>query len=243
MRALFVLHDAASETGLIGAALRERGWQVDELVVVPQERHNQPNVTRSFPDSADYDLLVPMGAPWNANDDQHIGNWLRPELRWLADTVADGGAVFGICFGAQIMARALSGSVHRAPAPEIGWCTIDSDELAAGPWFQWHFDRLTAPDGATVLAANQAGTQAFQIGRSLGVQFHPEVTTACITRWSENAGSQHLRNLGMTVEAMIADADQHADAAPGRASALVSYYLNRVFPPKAGSTGRFADVS
>lgn len=111
MRALCVLHDAFSSTGLIGDALRARGWQVDETLIVPAERYDAPDVDFSFPDHRDYDLLVPMGAPWSAYDDAAVGRWLVPELNWLSRAVASGGAVFGICFGAQALARALGGSV------------------------------------------------------------------------------------------------------------------------------------
>lgn len=230
MRALCLLHDAASGSGLIGAALRENGWDVDEIVLVPMARHNSPDVAVSFPDSLDYDLLVPFGAPWSASDDTSIGSWLLPELRWLADTVARGGAVFGICFGAQALSRALGGEVDRAPEPEIGWFEIESAELPAGPWFQWHFDRCTVPPGATVLAENATGIQAFRIGRCLGVQFHPEVTTTGIARWVANGGERQLRDRGMTPEAVLAEAADHAEGARDRAAALVASYLKRIFP-------------
>jgi putative intracellular protease/amidase len=103
----------------------------------PADRHDSPNIEVSFPDSSDYDLLVVLGAPWAAYDDVGIGRWLTPELRWLSGVVAAGGAVLGICFGAQVLARALGGSVARSADPEIGWVRIDSDVPAlipAGPW-------------------------------------------------------------------------------------------------------------
>lgn len=230
MRALCVLHDAASESGLVGDALRRHGWDVDEFVVVPAERHHDPNVVVSFPDSSRYDLLVPMGAPWSAHDDELIGNWLAPEMRWLADTVARGGAVFGICFGAQVLARALGGTVTRASCAEIGWVTVESDELPTGPWFQWHFDRFVVPAGATTVAANSVAPQAYRIGRNLGVQFHPEVTRSGIARWVANGGATQLRHRGMSPEAVLADADRHAAAARERTDALVANYLDRIFP-------------
>ena len=183
MRALCVLHDSMSATGLVGDALHEQGWQVDEFLVVPPDRHESPNVEASFPDSADYDLLVPLGAPWSAYDDAGIGRWLAPEVRWLSGAVAAGGAVLGICFGGQVLARALGGSVTRSADPEIGWVRVDPgvpELIPAGPWFQWHFDTFTPPPGAVELARNAAAVQAYRIGRSLGVQFHPEVTTAGI---------------------------------------------------------------
>ncbi|WP_433662397.1 type 1 glutamine amidotransferase [Nocardia sp. CA-128927] len=233
MRALCVLHDARSSTGLIGDALSDRGWQVDEFLVVPADQHDSPNIEVSFPDSSTYDLLVVLGAPWAAYDDAGIGRWLTPERRWLSGAVAAGGAVLGICFGAQVLARALGGSVARSADPEVGWVRIDSDVPAlipAGPWFQWHYDSFTPPPGAIELARNAAAVQAFRIGRSLGVQFHPEVTTAGIRRWLNNAETTRAHpDVADPVE-LLAETDRQAVAARGRADTLVAGYLDRIFP-------------
>lgn len=230
MRALCVRHDAFSSPDLIGAALRAQGWQVDELLIVPAESHGEPNVSASFPDSRDYDLIVPLGAPWSAYDDARIGNWLRPELRWLAGTVEAGGAVLGICFGAQALARALGGAVSRSDRPEIGWVRVDSSSfIAEGPWFQWHFDRFTPPPGAEELARNAAAVQAYRVGRSLGVQFHPEVTAAGIGVWLDNGGAIEAQRLGIDPAELIGEAERQADAARTRADTLVAEYLKRIF--------------
>ncbi|HEX3789769.1 MAG TPA: type 1 glutamine amidotransferase [Pseudonocardiaceae bacterium] len=233
MRALCVVHDPTAGVGLIGAALREQGWQVDELPVVPAALAGTPNVDVSFPDSAGYDLLVPLGARWGAYEDAVIGRWLRPELRWLADAVAGGVAVFGICFGAQVLARALGGTVARSPQPEIGWVEVESavpELIPAGPWFEWHFDRFTMPPGAVELARNAAAVQAFRIGRSMGVQFHPEVTTDIIRGWVDSDGQQ-VRDQGLDPADLLAEADQQAVAAKKRAELLVAAYLAQVFAP------------
>ncbi|MEU5260598.1 type 1 glutamine amidotransferase [Amycolatopsis sp. NPDC021455] len=233
MRALCVLHDALSDPGYVGAALRGLGWAVDELVVVPEDRHHTPDVEPSFPDSSAYDLLVPLGAPWSAGvDDARIGRWLAPELDWLARAVDDGGAVLGICFGAQALARALGGTVTRSPSPEIGWVDIESDDpdlVPPGPWLQWHFDRFTVPPGAAEIARNAAASQAYRIGRSLGVQFHPEVTPAGLRRWVGNGGAAQARGLGLRPADLVADADRFAADARRRAKALVSAYLKEIF--------------
>ncbi len=231
MRALCVLHDAMSSTGLVGDALRERGWRVDEFVVVSADRHTSPNVERSFPDAAGYDLLVPMGAPWSAYDDELIGTWLAAELRWLRDAVAEGGAVLGICFGAQALARALGGSVGPARSPEIGWGTVESSApgiIAPGPWFQWHFDAFTPPPGAVELARNPAGSQAFRTGRCLGVQFHPEVTAGGIARWLGSGGEADVRARGIDPAVLLREADRQAEPARDRAGALVEAYLRDI---------------
>ncbi|PQP14476.1 type 1 glutamine amidotransferase [Rhodococcus opacus] len=233
MRALCVLHDDVSSIGLIGDALSDRGWQVEEFLVVPADRQDSPNIEVSFPDSSDYDLLVVLGAPWAAYDDAGIGRWLTPELRWLSGTVAAGGAVLGICFGSQVLARALGGSVARSAHPEVGWVRIDSDVPAlipTGPWFQWHYDSFTLPPGAVELARNAAATQAYQVGRSMGVQFHPEVTTAGIKRWLDNGEATQAHPDVIDPTELLAESDRQAADARGRANALVAGYLDTVFP-------------
>jgi GMP synthase-like glutamine amidotransferase len=232
LRALCILHDAFSTTGLIGAALRSRGWEVDEVTIVPAERYATPDVEFVFPDHKEYDLVVPMGSPWAAYDDEGIGRWLRPELEWLARIVEDDGAVFGICFGGQALARALGGSVALGPRPEIGWTMIESldDRLEPGPWFQWHFDAFTPPPGAKVLARNDAAIQAYRVGRCLGVQFHPEVTAYDITMWLENGGDAEARRQGIDPADLLAEAARQESASRQRAEALTDYYLKTIFP-------------
>lgn len=233
MRALCILHDSFSTTGLIGAALRERGWAVDESFVVPASRHESPNIEFAFPDHREYDLLVPMGAPWAAYDDAGIGAWLRPELRWLAEAVGAGAAVFGICFGAQALARALGGAVARMPAPEIGWYEIETADPAlipAGPWFQWHFDGFTPPPGALALARTEAAVQAYRIGRCLGTQFHPEVTGADVRLWLAHGGQAEALDSGLDPDGLLAECERQADGARDRAGALVDCYLAKIFP-------------
>ena len=231
MRALCILHDAFSTTGLIGAALRSRGWEVDEITVVPAERYATPDVEFAFPDHRDYDLIVPMGSPWAAYDDAAIGSWLAPELDWLARIVADDGAVFGICFGAQALARALGGSVALGRRPEIGWTMIEPADprIEAGPWFQWHFDAFTPPPGADVLARNDAAIQAYSVGRCLGVQFHPEVTATDIGMWLANGGDAQARAQGIDPADLLAVAARQESAAGARAEALTDQYLKTIF--------------
>jgi GMP synthase-like glutamine amidotransferase len=237
LRALCVLHDAFSSTGLIGDTLRARGWQVDETLIVPAERYHSPDVDFSFPDHRDYDLLVPMGAPWSAYDEAGVGRWLVPELSWLSRAVASGGAVFGICFGAQALARALGGSVALSGYPEIGWTAVESEVpelISPGPWFQWHFDTFTPPPGATVLARtvptkDAATVQAFRVGRSLGVQFHPEVTGLDIKMWLENGGDAQARAQGIDPADLLAEAARQEEPARARAGQLIDAYVTKIF--------------
>ncbi len=92
----------------------------------------------------------------------------------------------GICYGAQLMAKELGGTVERTDASEFGKTalSVDGGELFAGLakeqvcWMS-HRDTVTAPpEGAEVTAGSPstpvAAFEAAQRGL-YGVQFHPEV--------------------------------------------------------------------
>ena len=120
MKVLFIQHDHVSPTGPVGERFRERGFETQEILVVQEHQFGEPNVTFTFPDFNDFDVIVPLGAPWGAWDDACIGNWLTPEIEWIRAAVSSGKPVLGICFGGQLIARAMGGSVAPAPKGEIG---------------------------------------------------------------------------------------------------------------------------
>ena len=95
--------------------------------------------------------------------------------------------VLGICYGMQLMARHLGGTVERTGVAEFGrtslTCTGEGRLLAKVPadlscWMS-HRDSVTAvPEGAVVTATTPStGIAAFEhAGRGMyGLQFHPEV--------------------------------------------------------------------
>lgn len=141
-----------------------------------------------FPRPDELDCLIVMGGPMSANDD-HLYPWLSPEKTLIAEAVASGKTVLGICLGAQLIAGSLGAKVYPNKEPEIGWFQIElTDEgssagaLAGLPrtmeMFQWHGDTFDLPAGAVHLARNEVcENQAFAVGeRVLGLQFHPEMT-------------------------------------------------------------------
>jgi GMP synthase-like glutamine amidotransferase len=231
MRALFVQHDHVSPLGPVGERFAQLGFDIDTLLVVPEERFQSPNVTVEFPDPSDYDVLVPLGSPWGAWDDACIGSWLLPELEWVRSAVEGGTPVLGICFGGQLVARALGGSVARAPRSEIGWTAIWSDRpdlVSDGPWFQFHYDRWTLPPGATEIARSPAASQAFTINRSLAVQFHPELDAAGLRGWLDWGGAAQVAADGQDPEVMLAQTQAHGVPARERTFALVDAFLAEV---------------
>jgi GMP synthase-like glutamine amidotransferase len=231
MRVLFVQQDHVSPPGPVGEAFADRGHQVDEFLVVPSQHFDRPAVRVSFPDPTRYDAIVPMGAPWSVYDSEAIGSWIQDELAFLRAADAAGVPVLGICFGGQALAAAHGGSVLRADTGEFGWVTVRSDDpglVEAGPWFQWHQDRWSAPPGAVEFARTDAAPQAFVLRRNLAVQFHPELTPTQLAGWLDNGGAVYLAALGLDARSLHEETVRQAEVAAARSRRLVHRFLDQV---------------
>lgn len=227
MRAIIIEHDRLSTPERVGDHLESIGVQLEPFVVV--EDIADPEVTVSFPDGDGYDLVVLMGAPWSAYDPRLQG-WVRPEVEFVRNHLDRGTPILGICFGAQIMSICLGGTVGPASRPEYGWVTIEADVpgVAPGPWFQYHEDEFTLPEGATRLAYNDSGIQAFSFGSSLGVQFHPEVTPPLLESWFSVGGDRKLIKAGIDPEELIEETSRLAPASQPALEQLIGWWLDEI---------------
>ncbi|MSO26004.1 MAG: aminotransferase [Candidatus Nanopelagicaceae bacterium] len=232
MRALFIEHDHISLGGPIWRSLEKHGYEIERFLIVPQSDYDSPNITTTFPNFNEYDLLVPMGAHYGAYEDDRIGNWLLPELEKLKQAHNDGIPILGICFGGQLMARALGGSVAKAPKAEVGWIEIESNDktlIPAGPWFAYHWDRWTTPKGATEIAKTDSANQAFVMGRTLALQFHPEVDPEVLEAWlAMEGGCAEVEAEGVDVEQLRSQTKSIQPASDKRTYDLVDTFLRRV---------------
>jgi GMP synthase-like glutamine amidotransferase len=231
VRVLFVKQDHASPSGLVGDAFTSLGWDVSELVVVPESRYHSPGVPAVFPSAAAFDALVFYGAAWSVYDTATIGTWIGDEIAFARSAISLGVPVLGICFGGQMLATAVGGSVSQAPVPEIGWISLSTsapDLIEAGPWFSWHFDRFTLPSGVDVLARTALADQAFSVGRALGLQFHPEVNEEVLESWLATDGEAQLAEVGIAVAPLLAQTRLLTGAAAGRVEALVRRFVTDV---------------
>ncbi|HEX6524839.1 MAG TPA: type 1 glutamine amidotransferase [Streptosporangiaceae bacterium] len=181
-RALVLVHDPAADRrgripGALIPALSNRDIKHDVMSFVAG--------SETEPDLDHYDLLVVMGSKESAYDDEIP--WLARELAFVGSAVQRGLPVLGICFGGQLLARHLGGTVQPAVRGEFGFTAVDSDDpelVPQGPWMQFHTDTFVPPAG-TEIARNAVGSQAFASGKVLGVQFHPEVTVDSFDSWFE----------------------------------------------------------
>src|SRR5581483_1781075 len=146
MRALVIQHDDDAPGGLVSAWLTDRGADEDVYPISVDGRSVDPRA---------YEMVVSLGSEKYAYDD--AVPWVAREVALLRDAVCADVPVLGICFGSQILARALGGQALRARQSEIGWVRIRSDDpglIADGPWFQWHHDTFTPPPRARLLAGS-----------------------------------------------------------------------------------------
>jgi GMP synthase-like glutamine amidotransferase len=224
VKALVIEHDPLSTPERVGAHLERRGLTLDHFVVVDDIDH--PEVEAVFPEDG-FDVLVVMGAPWSVYDPR-VQGWVRPELDLLADAASRGVPSLNICFGAQALSVALGGEVRASESPEYGWTGIDSavGPIADGPWFQFHHDEFTVPPGGVHLAGNGSGIQAYRVGRSLALQFHPEVTAELISSWCDAGGDRELSDAGVDPGALIEETRRRVPESQEALETMLDWWLD-----------------
>jgi GMP synthase-like glutamine amidotransferase len=185
-RVLVVQHVPHSSLGVYGDVLAERG---DEEVWV--RCHEGDPLPTGL---AGVDAVISLGSDRSVYSADEW--WVEPEQRLLREAVGAGVPVWGICFGAQLLAAALGGRVFAGPRPEVGIMPLRLTEAAADdpvfgslppelPMFHWHGDSFETPAGATLVAGSDAyPNQAFRAdGLAYGVQFHAEATIDLVRGW------------------------------------------------------------
>jgi len=215
-RVLVIRHHDIDAAGFIGDAFEARDAEL-AVHLVPGDG--------PLPAFDGVDHIVVLGAVSSVNDPDP---WIAAELSWLRAADQAGVPVLGICFGAQALCAALGGRVEAMGRLEIGWVLVDpadADVIPAGPWLEFHHDRCLPPPAATVLARNEAGVQAFRIGRHLAVQFHPEVDGPQLKRWLDAHTDQEESSLGINPDQFLADTIREEPAARARADRLVAAAL------------------
>ncbi|MGH2556695.1 MAG: type 1 glutamine amidotransferase [Actinomycetota bacterium] len=218
-RVLVVQNEGASPPGLISQWLEEQAADVSVLRIDLEEREVEPR---------DYHLIVPLGSEFPAYDESRP--FVERSRRLLERAIEGEVPILGVCFGGQLLARVLGGRAYRAPRSEIGWIPVrshDPDLVSEGPWFQWHFDTFSTPPGATLVAENDAGHQAFVSGRHLGVQFHPEVTPEIMDNWVSTYRHE-LDDEGVDPDALLEETEQRAGESRRNSQRLLSRYLDAV---------------
>ena len=204
-RALLVRH-AEPETLAANytSALVERGIEIRPLNVF----EGAPGFEKfDAPPLDEVDLIVVLGGPQSANDRYPA---LLEERRLMADAIASGVPVFGVCLGAQLMSRVLGGEVAPTGGYEFGLRKIWITEAGSrDPVFgklrvplvpTLHGECFTVPPGAVELAFGymlcRDGTfrrqsLAFRYGASYGFQFEPQLTLEELRVWNRELADDY----------------------------------------------------
>jgi GMP synthase-like glutamine amidotransferase len=222
-RIAFLQHSGTDVPGVLGVLATGLGLEVSA--------HRADRGPAGLPTDGSFDLLVVLGSSASVTDGDVP--WIGPERRLVARAVDRGVPVLGVCFGGQLLAQVLGGTVARATRPEIGWRlldTVDPARVPAGPWLDWHEDAFTCPPGAEALASTDVSLHAFIAGPHTGVQFHPEVTVDVVSSWigddREAAGLS-----AADVDALLAGFDPGGRGPDTQARALFSGWLARTGTP------------
>lgn len=228
VRAALIGNRDDTDSGLVGHALRRRGYSFVELA---REDHASWDVSPTA-----VDLVVSLGSSWSAYWPE-IAKETAAERDFLLSAHGSGVPVLGICFGAQQLAMALGGTVSRLHKHEIGWHEVSAMaeagpgqavEVLAGQWFQWHYDGFSVPSGATALAHSAVSPQAFRLGRTLAVQFHPEATESIVRNWSTGDGAKELEDAAIDRADLLDRTRLMMDDVRHRTDALVGWFLRNV---------------
>jgi GMP synthase (glutamine-hydrolysing) len=188
---LIVLHQEHSTPGRVGLRLADRGYPLDI---------RRPRFGDALPDTLTaHSGAIVFGGPMSVNDGD---DYLKQETDWIGVALSEGAPFLGLCLGAQMMARHLGATVgpHADGHIELGWFGLTATEagrqLARWPdrVHQFHREGFALPVGATLLAEGAAETfpnQAFAYGpAAFAIQFHIELTTAMVGRWTQRIGER-----------------------------------------------------
>ena len=182
MRVLAITHGPAVQPELFGEVVVAEGH---ELLLWDMRTQGSP--------PSDIDAVLVFGGDQNVGEElEHP--WLHEEYDALRRYVEAGTPLFGVCLGAQTLARAFDAAVGPVEEQLAGFYeTTLTDEGAADPVLgalPHRFEALNAngytfawPSGAVELAHGPV-PQAFRLGeRAWAVQFHPEVRRDQVLDW------------------------------------------------------------
>ncbi len=224
MRATCLKHVSFEGPGVFATHLTTRG--------ISLERYLVPDV--GLPDDPG-DLLIVMGGPMSVNNPDP---WIEQETAFIREAMQSGMPVIGICFGSQLMAKALGAQVRPGQALELGMTPIQLTEGGkrdpvfenfpeSFPVFEWHGEVFDLPQDCVALAGSKvAPLQAFRYGRrAYGLLFHLEMEQSGIRALNKECAPD-LRRAGLTADQVLSGALPHLPALHDMAGRLLDHLLS-----------------
>jgi GMP synthase (glutamine-hydrolysing) len=191
--------------------------------------HNDPNTTRNFrreldadlsefsvtdgdlPDGYGFDAVVVTGSRASVYWEEP---WIEATREWVAGAVDRGLPALGICWGHQLLADVLGGTIEPMGEYELGYRSVEhsGDDIFEGvpaefTVFTTHSDAVTElPPGAECIAENDYGVHGFRHGNVYGLQSHPEYdpeTAEAVVRGKDHLPAERIESVcaGITHDA------------------------------------------
>jgi GMP synthase-like glutamine amidotransferase len=209
---------------------KERGIGLDVVRICDRE---------SIPQVSNYDALIIMGGSMGVYE-EYAGK--EEEINAIQQALTEI-PVLGICLGAQLLAHALGSRVYPMMKggkrfKEIGYETVAlTDSGKESSFFkgfdssftvlQWHGDTFDLPKGAALLATSDECTnQAFSLGKSLGVQFHFEVTPTVVAEWVAEDNTWSHTDFDMDDQKVVNDSYAHESHMKKQCDTMLDNFLD-----------------
>jgi len=175
-----------------------------------------------FPEVTDFDMLIVMGGPMSVHDEASHP-WLVEERALIQAAMNANKYVFGICLGAQQIAKTLDAQVYPNTHKEIGWYPVTFTEQALNlsllsglnttmTVLHWHGEQFDIPPGAVLIASSTAcANQGFVYGEQvLGLQFHLEMNESAVHAITQACGHELVQNTYVQTQTeVIAGTQRH----------------------------------
>lgn len=198
---LVIQNSPTAPLGVLEECIRQRDITLEILT---------PSAGDRLPLATSYDGLIVLGGPMNGEDDLHYPH-LKDVVRLVQLFEAEHKPIFGICLGAQLIARAFGQRIYQHDRAELGFTplrgipsAIASDPLLRSALppnsepiqiMEWHFDTFDLPEPAKLLmTGDNCQNQAYRIHDNIyGFQCHFEVNRSILQGWLAN-GRDYLQS-------------------------------------------------
>lgn len=150
-------HAPYEPLGTLDPLLRQAGFRL-RYVNFGRNPHERPSLEG-------YVALIILGGPMNA-DDFTCYPHLASEIELIQEALQRDISIMGICLGAQLLAKALGGTILAGTGREIGWHHVEVTDAGihdqvlssfgrCSEVFQWHDDVIELPPDAVHLARSE----------------------------------------------------------------------------------------
>lgn len=227
-KAVAVRHVSFEDLGLLEPLLREHGFDITYIDAWDIESRDIGNP----------DLLVFLGGPISVNATEDYP-FIDKEIALARARIGNDAPTLGICLGAQIMNRAIGGTVRPGTDKEIGWAPITL--TAAGhtsvlaplhdvPVLHWHGDVCEPPSGIDSLATTPAcATQAFAPSpNTLALQFHIEAGSDGIEPWLIGHTAEIASVPGLAIQHLREQTARYGSLLHSRAAKVFQHWMSAI---------------